>query len=375
MRVTYFIDSLGSGGAQRQIVELAVSLARRGLAEPRVLVYHDNDFFTERLAEYEIPIERLARSSSLDPTFPLRLRRKFLSDSPDVLHAFLWAKAAWAAVALLGLPRSSRPAFLASERNSQIALSAGMKAAQMFAYRSADFVTANYERVMDEMIAKLGLQPDRLAYIPNGIDLAKWDDLQGLPTPLEFPAGFIHLGVVGRLEPQKNHSLLTRALTRLDPQLRAKLRVWYIGRDSADEGYNQKIKREVESLGLSETVTFTGAQPNVAALMRALDAVILSSVNEGFPNVVMEAFASRAPVVVTDVGDVRNIVREGESGFIVPSNDVDALAAAIARLCTLDPAARRDMGLAGRARIESNFQIDHIADRYLELYERLAVNR
>ena len=114
---------------------------------------------------------------------------------------------------------------------------------------------------------------------------------------------------------------------------------------------------------------------NVASVLSRLDALVLCSDFEGFPNVVLEAMASRLPVVATRVGDVPSLIDEGGTGFVVEPRDAAGLAAALERLASLDPGAREAMGARARARVEERFRMEAVASSYLELYEELLAER
>jgi glycosyltransferase involved in cell wall biosynthesis len=102
--------------------------------------------------------------------------------------------------------------------------------------------------------------------------------------------------------------------------------------------------------------------------MSAADAFVLSSAWEGFGLVIIEAMACELPVVVTDSGGPREIVEDGQTGFIVPPKDPDALAQAMLRLMSLPEAERRKMGKLGRERAAAQYSLDRIVDQWEALY-------
>jgi glycosyltransferase involved in cell wall biosynthesis len=118
-------------------------------------------------------------------------------------------------------------------------------------------------------------------------------------------------------------------------------------------------------------VRLVSETPEIPALRRVADAVVLPSLFEGFPNVLLEAMASGLPAVATAVGDVPSLIEEGVTGFLVPSGDAAALALALERLHALGPEARRAMGRAARAQVEARHQLEGVAARHLTLYESL----
>jgi glycosyltransferase involved in cell wall biosynthesis len=112
----------------------------------------------------------------------------------------------------------------------------------------------------------------------------------------------------------------------------------------------------------------------VPRYLAAADVLVLSSDTEGLPGVVLEAGAAGLPVVATRVGGVTECVADGETGLLVEPGDADALHAALHSLLADPPAARRQ-GETGRRRVEESFCLDRVAERYAELYLRLAAAR
>ncbi len=115
---------------------------------------------------------------------------------------------------------------------------------------------------------------------------------------------------------------------------------------------------------------FLGERDDVPALLGAADLFVLSSVSEGMPISILEAMASRLPVVATDVGGVRELVADGQTGLVVPHSRPDRLAAALGRLAD-DEALRQAMGSAGLERARAEFSGDTMAARTADLFARL----
>ena len=129
--------------------------------------------------------------------------------------------------------------------------------------------------------------------------------------------------------------------------------------------------RETQAHGLEDAVTFLGGRADLADLYRAADLFVFPSRGEGCPNAVLEAMASGLPVVATDVAGNREVLGEdGKAGRLVPTESPGALADAVADLMAA-PSLRRELGIAGRARVLEQFDIQRVGARYLSLYEDL----
>jgi glycosyltransferase involved in cell wall biosynthesis len=375
LHLAYAIDHIGGGGAQRQAVELAVFLAREPGVRVSLLAYHPADFFGPRLAGSPVQVVRISKRAKFDPSLPLRIARWLSGDAVDVLHAFMPTPAFWNLLAVRSLPGSRRPAFVVGDRSMGVTRTVLAGAAQRFVYRLADAVTVNAESAVDSIRARVGVPRERMHYVPNGIDLEAWDRALAASCPLELAPGLFHVALIGRFEAEKGHALVLEALSRLEPALRAGLRVWFVGAETGGSALPAALRAEIARRGLGEIVQLVPPVREVAAVLGRVDALVLASRYEGFPNVLLEAMASRKPSIATRVGDVPNMLEDGESGIVIDVGDAAALARALARLRRASPGERAAMGARARAAVEARYQLSSVAQRHLALYRALAEQR
>jgi glycosyltransferase involved in cell wall biosynthesis len=206
--------------------------------------------------------------------------------------------------------------------------------------------------------------------IPNGIDLPERPGLEERArarAALGVTADDVVVGVVARLSPQKAHHVLFEAVARCLPDVPS-LRLVVIG----DGKLGPRLHRFAEQLGIGHRTTFLGTRRDVPGLLPGLDVSCLSSVHEGVPIALIEAMAAGVPIVASDCGAVRDIVEDGEQGYLVPVGDVDRFADRL-RLLAGDPDLRARLGSAGRARAEHEFNIERTARAYEELLTELVV--
>lgn len=185
------------------------------------------------------------------------------------------------------------------------------------------------------------------------------------------PAGRPRVLCVGRLFPEKGQSVLLHAFAELaDRGVDAELEL--VGYGPSEE----RLKRLSEDLGLTDRVSFAGAvgQDAVAGHYRAASVFCLPSFYEGIPVVLMEAMASRRPVVATAVAGLRELVCDGETGLLVAPGRSDELADALQRLLE-DAALRHRMGEAGRRYVAENYDIDAVVASLQDLFDRLLGDR
>jgi glycosyltransferase involved in cell wall biosynthesis len=209
---------------------------------------------------------------------------------------------------------------------------------------------------LDAPLIPNGIPTDEYAPDPNR--RRRWRERHGLEPEA------IVLTHVGRFAPPKNHALLIEAFAQL--RTHTPLYLLLVGGGELEDA----VRQQVAGLGLQERVRFLGVRADVPAILNASDLFVLSSRWEGNPLSVMEAMAAGLPVVSTAVGGVPELVREGETGLLVPSGDAAALARALQALVD-DPARREAMGKAARQHAITHFDIRHTVRQYEALYERL----
>jgi glycosyltransferase involved in cell wall biosynthesis len=180
------------------------------------------------------------------------------------------------------------------------------------------------------------------------------------------------LGTVGNLNPQKGHEYLLYAAALARARERD-VKVLVVGaRHETHRAYEGRLYELSRQLGMTigRDVVFTGALVDVRPALAAMDVFVLSSVprSEGAPTAVEEAMMMELPVVATDVGAVREVVDDGQTGFVVPPRDPRALSDAILRILG-DPQARERFGRRARERAVARFSSDECARTHLSAYE------
>jgi glycosyltransferase involved in cell wall biosynthesis len=365
-RILLLSTSLGLGGADRQILYLA-----------HALLEHDYDLqlvsmtglgeMGSRAAADGLPIISLEmRRGRADRASFLRLVHLLRDWRPHLLtsfmyHANLFGRVAgkWAGVPLI-------VSSIRSERNESVTrdwlmrLTNGMD----------DACTTNSRQVAESLVERGLLPPKKVTVIPNGVDVA------ALRTPPDTrvrlraelgvsPSEFVWLAI-GRLLPQKDYPTMLQAFQPL-----AGARLLIAGRGPLLD----QLKQLADQLGLGTRVSFLGVREDIAELLAAADALVLSSGWEGMPNVVMEALAAARPVVATQVGGVSELVKPDASGWTVPPGDPGALSQAMERMMRLPAERRREMGLSGQQHVAQHYGLEAMARRWMTLYRNLLQQR
>jgi glycosyltransferase involved in cell wall biosynthesis len=236
-------------------------------------------------------------------------------------------------------------------------------------YAGADKVTTLYG-ANQSFQRSLGAREETLQVIPNGIVLERFDTIE------RGQAKRPTVALIGRVVPIKDVETYIAAAAVVKKAIPG-VEFLLIGPTDEDEEYFALCQRRIDELGLGDTVVFTGRVEIVDYLGR-IDVLVLTSISEAQPLVLLEAGAARVPCVVTDVGSCREIIEGapdeapnlGIAGRVAPPMDAAAIGQAIAELLG-DPDLRRQCGETLRRRVQAYFTSDLSARRYAALYEEL----
>ena len=236
-------------------------------------------------------------------------------------------------------------------------------------YASADPIISLYDRNRQRQI-KDGADPVRTEVIPNGINLERFLPLRALRSNQVPPV----LGLIGRIVPIKDIKTFIRAMRTICVHL-PEAEGWLIGPEDEDEEYVQECKNLMVSLGLEQQVKFLGFQ-DINTMLPKLGLLVLTSISEAFPLVIIEAYASGLPVLTTDVGACREIVEGkdakdkalGHAGAVVPIADPEATAKEALALLT-DEIKWKAAQTAAIQRVEHYYTQPKIIARYREIYQ------
>lgn len=225
-------------------------------------------------------------------------------------------------------------------------------------YKIDKFCLKRYERVycvspdLLDVCQAAGVKERKLVLLENGIDTAEYTRRQSVneaKAALNIPTHDLHIGAVGRLEPEKAFDLLIRAVHQINTA-GVGCRLTVVG-----EGHDRpRLEALVAELGLAGRVSLPGWQSDVKRWFEAMDVFALSSRREGLPNVLLEAMALGVPCVSTNIAGIPRLIADGESGRLVPPDDPPALEAALREVLTSD-ATRERFRDRGRSTIETRY--------------------
>ncbi len=361
IRVVLMITELRPAGAERVVFELATRLDRTRF-EPHVLALWSmggvDGPFAQHLRSRGVHVHMLRVGSKLDLTRVPPLVQLLRRIGPHILHSHLFHAnlVARLVARLVRWPRVIATHHVVERRRLGPRFLLDRSTARL-----DDRTVAVSEAVA--RFAKDVCGARAVSVVPNGVDLAPLRDAK----PADDLAGRKKLvGALGRLDPQKGHDLLLRAW----PQVLA--RHPDASLVIAGEGLMRgDLERLIRKLGVERSVSLHGHRSDVPRFLSALEVFCMPSRWEGFGLALVEALACGKPSVVSDVDSLPEVL--GDAGLLVPTEDPDALARAVAGLLD-DPARRADLASRARARAEV-FSVEKMVAAYERLYEELAFTR
>lgn len=235
--------------------------------------------------------------------------------------------------------------------------------------RFADHVVAVSAGQQQKIIAS-GVRPDKVSVIHNAINLEKTavSSATGLRQQLGLPADARIIASAGRLSPEKNYATMIEVALQIcssHPQ------VYFM---VFGEGFlRPELEQKIESTGLQGRFLLPGFRKDLQSLLPHIDIFMLPSFTEGLPNVALEAFANKKPIVASAVGGTPEVVQHGVSGFLTTPEDVAGMVAGIQQLIT-NPGLRDQMGMAGYQYVADHFGFEAQTRCYEKLYLRVAMD-
>lgn len=371
IRVAFVLHVMQVAGAEVLVTETIRRLG--GRIDPTVFCLDAVGPLGEQLAAQGIPVVCLGRRPGRDLKVASRLAEQLRSRHIDVVHAHQYTPFFYAALARVLSRRPVRVIFTEHGRHYPDVVSPLRRAANRLVFdHLADAVNACCAFSGRALERIDGFSGRRIGVIENGIELDRYGvavDRAALRRSLGLHPERRYIATVARFHPVKDHATLLRAF-----QVVAAKRDGVDLLLAGDGPLRSQLESLSVSLGIQDRLKFLGVRRDVPDLLQAVDLFALTSVSEAASLTLLEAMASRLPVVVTDVGGNPELVRHGSEGLLAPRGDVTGIAAAMLRLLD-EPVTAAAMGAAGRLRVEQRYQLHQTVDNYWRLYQRLTPSR
>lgn len=374
--IVHVIRRLSMGGLENGLVNLINHMDSTRYRHA-VLCLKDYNNFSERIARENVEVMALNKREGQDLGIHARLWRVLRKVRPAIVHTRNLPGLEY----LVPSAFAGVPVRIHGEHGRDMYDLDGLNKRYLLLRKLVNPFTHQYIAVSRDLanwlVRSVGVRPDRVAQIYNGVDLRRFHPRDGSrpslgPPDFASPENLV-VGTVGRMETVKDQLTLVRAFVQLlnrEPKTRERLRLVIIG-----EG---PLRKEAEKLlrdaNAGHLAWLPGERNDVHAIMKSLDLFVLPSLREGISNTILEAMASGLPVVATRVGGNPELVEEGKTGWLIPSADLIALGEAI-RSYLLHPELLSIHGQAGRKRAEECFSLEKMVREYASVYDRLLERR
>jgi len=368
IKILYLIDSLNIGGAQKHLISLISHLDKKKY-DIHLCAFKSGPL-TKEVKKLNIPFKildqvRKPKIFGLNNFFSLL---KFMKHKKfDIIDTLLFASTTWG----IFTAKLSNISYRIAERRNLNHILKNKKRRLLFlrfVNLFTDKIIVVSEAVKNCVIKQEKLDPMKTKCIYNGVNLKEFDikiNQSKEKAKLGIKNNDKIIGVVARLVKEKDYFTLIKAFKQVNDKIKnSKLII--VG----DGPLKENLEKYVKKQNLENNIKFLGKRTDIPKLIKIFEIFILSSLTEGFPNVVLEAMAASKQVVATNVGGIPEVVINGKTGILVPPTNPEALANTIIKLIK-NPKLREKMGKAGRKRVEKYFTIKKMVKEYEKVYDRL----
>jgi glycosyltransferase involved in cell wall biosynthesis len=365
IHVLHLIDGLTFGGAETLLRDLAAGLEKRGY---RITVgYSTPGPFVQELIDKGLTLKHIPRMGLIDPVLMFRMIKLMRNDPPQIVHTHLFKSDFHGRLAarLAGVP------VVVSTLHNNDSWAKNWLLGHIYGATAylVDRLIAVSSEVKAYHLMKTGVPSKKMLVIENGVDVTAFSgkeaEAEKIRQEFDIAPHAPLLGIVGRLKPQKDLPTFLFAATKI-LQERPDSRFLVVG----DGPLLDELQEQAHELGLLPSLIFTGMRKDIPSILASLNIVVLSSLWEGLPVILLEGMAAARPFVSTSVDGVIGVAIPNETALLVPPGNPSELAGACLKLIR-DPQLSQRMGLAGRERVmhkySLNVMIDHISALYVEL--------
>lgn len=359
-RILCLIDTLGMGGAERQMIGLALFLKQKGY-HVDLVTYYDHDFYAELVDRYGLGSVTLHVKESKWSKLQAVKRHIKQAGGYDWVIAY---KNGPAIIGCMLKMMGAKFRLIVSERNTNQSISRGDKL-KFFFYRWADYVVPNAYSQEHFIKQHFNALSGKTVTITNFTDT---DHFRPVDSPTNDK---INIMTAARVAKQKNILNYLEAIKRLKADGYApKVHFdWYGDVQTGEEAYGEACYNKRIELGVADMMAFHPATTSIVKHYQACDVFCLPSIYEGFPNVVCEAMSCGKPIVCSRVCDNPHIVQEGVNGLFFNPNDVDSIYQGLKQMIEQSKEERAKWGNKSRQIAETLFSKEAFVQKYIQLIE------
>jgi glycosyltransferase involved in cell wall biosynthesis len=365
MKILCVIDSLGTGGAQRQLVNLAIGFKKRG-NEVKILTFYYDSFYDSSLEDNKI--EHISVKSR-NPIYRLKLLKSTIKNYKiDAVLSFMVVPSFFCEI--VGFPIRNWKLVVGERGSPGYNYPLKIKLLRYFHFFADHVVSNSYSKIEDTIKKSPFLVKENCHVIYNLINLEEWGFDN---SKCNFNRKKILINIAASHHTLKNGIGLLKALNLLTVIEKEQISiVWYgnsLEPPYIDESINLE-KKLIKEYHLEKIIQYYPATKNISKKYQEADVIGLFSFNEGLPNAICEGMACGKPIIASAVSDVPYLVEDGINGFLCDPNSIESIANALRKIINTTPEERIKMGRASRKKAEYLFEPESIIDKYLELLSR-----
>lgn len=365
IKVLHIIPQIGTGGAEIQLCKLIYNSDQKAVSH-QVLYYAQGlddkvyKIFDEAGIDYSYIPRNKKYPLSFIKGFALEIRKR----SPDIVHCWLWSGNIWGRFAAIVANSKN---IIVSYRNCELGYAKILWFFERLTGHKVHYL-ANSKAVAKTVGKYLGVASDKFDVIYNGLNIDNFKlecDKKEFKKLLGIPQDCSVISMLGRLTHQKNYPMFLET-ARLAKEANIKVHFLAVGY-GPDE---TKLMNMASDLGVSDMVHFLGVRTDVPEILGSSDIFYFTTLFEGFPNALMEAMASRLPIVTTDFDGLEELFEDKKHGLVVPVDDPKAGLDAI-EILLQNPSLAEQFGKNAYMRIAADYSIEKLASNYLNYYREL----
>lgn len=358
-KILCFIDAFSLGGAERQLIGLAMFLKQKGY-DVTLLAYHQENFYESLLRINNLHYEILQTGESQWSKMKAVMRFIKQQNGFDWVIAYKNGPCMIACILkMLGL----KVRVIVSERNTTQVLSKRERI-KYFLYRFSDYIVPNSYSQAVFISDYVPVLKQKIVTITNFTDTQHFVPVDKEQTPM------LKIMTAGRVAKQKNILKYLEAISLIKKEGIKNIHFdWYGDVQPGEEAYGESVLSEVKRIGLDDAISFYPASKDIVEKYQDCDVFCLPSIYEGFPNVICEAMSCGKPIICSDVCDNPQIVENGKNGFLFNPSNVEDIAKCITRIYEMPQEKRNKMGAISREIAENKFSDQAFVEKYIKLIE------
>lgn len=355
-KILLFSLSLKKGGAENQLIKLAVFLKNIAGFEVSVVYFVDGNDFESTLYKHRIPYNRMSITQITGIINFLKFVNKY---KPDLVIAFMFG----ASIIARFLKIFFKIPIITSVRNNEI--SERYRLLYRLTYKLDDATTFNSNYALEKFIKRKLTSSKRSFLINNAVSFSHPNDSE-ISTNAVENNNTLTLLSIAHFRPQKDYHTLFKAISLLKKN-KICVKLYVLG-----HLFNQTWPYEViKRLQIDANVIIVGFTDDIKRYLEIADVVVLSSLWEGTPNAVLEAMAFGLPIIASDIPGVSDLINKSKGGLLVEGQNSQSLADAIVEIYNTSPEERADMGARGRKYVFDNFEENAVYSTWLDLIEEV----